>query len=81
MEPRLTLHPNPAAKKYEGGPINQPEGARMSTAKALVAVAGSTVTAALGLIPPHTTLWTILTVAAAAITAAGVYLVPNLPTK
>ncbi|HEY8723460.1 MAG TPA: hypothetical protein VIL92_06325 [Gaiellaceae bacterium] len=53
----------------------------MSTAKALVAVAGSTVTAALGLIPPHTTLWTILTVAAAAITAAGVYLVPNLPTK
>lgn len=49
----------------------------MSTAKALVAIAGSTVTAALGLIPPHSTVWTILTILSAALTAAGVYLVPN----
>ena len=49
----------------------------MTYAKALVAVAGSTVTAALGLVPPHTTVWTVLTIVSAALTAAGVYLVPN----
>jgi hypothetical protein len=53
----------------------------MTAAKAFVAIAGATVTAALGLIPPHTTLWTILTIAAVALTAAGVYLVPNAPAK
>jgi hypothetical protein len=53
----------------------------MSTAKALVAILGSTITAALGLIPAHSTTWTILTIASAALTAAGVYLVPNAPAK
>ena len=45
--------------------------------KAFVAIAGATVTAALGLVPPNTTLWQLLTVAAAALTAASVYIVPN----
>ena len=51
----------------------------MTYAKALVAIAGSTVTAALGLVAPHTTVWTILTILSAALTAAAVYLVPNAP--
>lgn len=50
-------------------------------AKALVAVAGAAVTAALGIVPPHSTTWQLLTVAAAALTAAGVYLIPNTPPK
>lgn len=49
----------------------------MKYAKAVVAVAGAAVTAALGLIPSGSTTWTVLTVLAAALTAAGVYLVPN----
>lgn len=53
----------------------------MTTAKALVAVAGSTVTAALGLAPPHSTVWVVLTIASAGLTAAGVYLVPNATIK
>jgi len=48
-------------------------------AKALVAVVGAAVTAALGLVPPDTTLWQVLTVAAAVLTALGVYAVPNTP--
>lgn len=48
-------------------------------AKAIVAIIGATVTAALGIVPPHSTTWEILTVLAAAVTAAGVYLVPNAP--
>ena len=51
----------------------------MSAAKALVAIIGAAVTAALGILPHGTTGWTILTIAAAALTAAGVYLVPNTP--
>lgn len=53
----------------------------MTKAKALIAIAGSTVTAALGLFPAHTTVWTVLTILSAALTAAGVYLVPNAPSK
>ena len=49
----------------------------MRYAKALVAIAGAAVTAALGIVPPQSTTWELLTVAAAALTAAGVYFVPN----
>lgn len=49
----------------------------MPYAKALVAIAGSAVTAALGLVPAQSTTWTILTICSAALTAAAVYLVPN----
>lgn len=47
--------------------------------KGIIATAGSTVTAALALIPAHTTVWIVLTIVSAALTAAGVYLVPNTP--
>jgi hypothetical protein len=46
-------------------------------AKAIVAVAGAAVTAALGIFPSGSTAWTVLTILAATLTAAGVYLVPN----
>lgn len=49
----------------------------MTKAKALVAILGATVTAALGIFPANTTAWTVLTILSAALTAAGVYLVPN----
>lgn len=49
----------------------------MKYAKAIVGVVGAAVTAALGIVPPNTTLWSVLTVVSAAVTAAGVYLVPN----
>lgn len=52
----------------------------MKYAKALVAIAGSTVTAALAIAPPHSGAWQVLTILAAALTATGVYLVPNKPT-
>jgi hypothetical protein len=48
-------------------------------AKAVVGVIGAGVTAALGLVPPSTSLWQVLTVLSAVVTAAGVYLVPNTP--
>lgn len=48
-------------------------------AKAIVAIFGSAVTAALGLIPESSTLWVVLTIIAAALTSAGTYLVPNKP--
>lgn len=51
----------------------------MSKAKALVAVFGAAVTAALGVFPANTPVWTGLTILSAALTAAGVYLVPNSP--
>jgi len=51
----------------------------MQYAKAFVAIAGAAVTAALGIIPPSNASWGTLTVLAAALTAAGVYLVPNKP--
>lgn len=51
----------------------------MSTAKALVAILGSAVTAALGIFPENTGTWQALTILSAALTAAAVYLVPNTP--
>ncbi len=51
----------------------------MYTAKAWVAVVGAGVTAALGLFPANTAVWQALTIAAAILTAASVYLVPNAP--
>lgn len=52
----------------------------MYAAKALVAVLGAAVTAALGIFPANTTTWQALTIAAAALTAITVYLVPNQTT-
>lgn len=49
----------------------------MPYAKALVAIAGAALTAALGIVPKGTVTWEILTVAAAALTAAAVYFTPN----
>jgi hypothetical protein len=65
----------PAAEKYEGGP--QKKAGPLQYAKAFVAIAGASVTAALGIIPADTTTWSVLTVAAAGLTASGVYFVPN----
>jgi hypothetical protein len=47
--------------------------------KAIVAIGGAAVTAALGIFPPNTQTWTLLTILSAALTAAGVYAVPNKP--
>ena len=49
----------------------------LAAAKAYCALVGSVVTAILGTVPPHTQLWTILTVAAAVLTAVATYAVPN----
>lgn len=51
----------------------------MRAAKAVAAIIGAGVTAALGIWGPDTTVGQILVVAAALCTAAGVYLVPNTP--
>jgi len=51
----------------------------MLYAKAIVAVIGAAVTAGLGLVPPDSTTWQVLTVVAGICTALGVYLVPNKP--
>lgn len=48
-------------------------------AKAIVAIVGSAVTAALAIFPPGTTTYNALTILSAAITAAAVYAVPNTP--
>lgn len=48
-------------------------------AKAIVAIIGAAVTAALGIFPASTTTWQLLTILSAAITAAGVYVTPNKP--
>jgi len=48
-------------------------------AKAVVAVAGSAVTAALGIFPPNTSVWIALEILSAALTTAGVYFTPNKP--
>jgi hypothetical protein len=45
--------------------------------KAIVAILGGAVTAALAVFPAGTTTWNLLTILSAALTAAGVYLVPN----
>lgn len=49
----------------------------MDKAKMWVAIAGGTVTSALAVVSTGSTIWTLLTIASAALTAAGVYLVPN----
>jgi hypothetical protein len=46
-------------------------------AKAIVAIVGAAVTAALGVFPSGGSVWTVLQLVAAALTAAGVYTVPN----
>lgn len=46
-------------------------------AKAVVAIVGAAVTAALGIVPPNSATWQVLTVVAAALTAVAVYTVPN----
>lgn len=51
----------------------------MYAAKALVAVIGAGVTAALAIFPSGSTTWNALTIAAAVLTALGVYLTPNTP--
>ena len=48
-------------------------------AKAIVAIIGAGITAALGLIAPDTDLFTVLTIASAMVTAFGVYAIPNQP--
>jgi hypothetical protein len=48
--------------------------------KAIIAIVGAGITAALGIVAPGTELFQVLTVVAALVTAAGVYLVPNAPT-
>lgn len=53
----------------------------MYAAKGIVAVLGATITAALAIFPSGTPTWNALTIAAAALTAIGVYLVPNTPAK
>lgn len=49
----------------------------MHYAKAIIAILGAGITASLGIVAPDTDLFNILTIAAAVVTAAGVYLVPN----
>jgi hypothetical protein len=51
----------------------------MQYAKAIVAVIGAAVTAALAIFPSGSTTWNALTITSAALTALGVYLVPNAP--
>lgn len=46
-------------------------------AKAIVAVLGAGITAALSIITPDTDLYNVLTIVAAMVTAFGVYAVPN----
>jgi hypothetical protein len=47
--------------------------------KGIVTGIGSSITAALGLIPPHTTTWIILTCLSAGITTATTIALPNAP--
>ena len=49
----------------------------MAYAKAVVAVVGAALTAALGIFPQGSTAWNVFTILAAAFTALAVYLVPN----
>jgi hypothetical protein len=51
----------------------------MKAAKAVVAIVGAGVTAALGIWGPDTGVGQVLVVVAALCTAAAVYLVPNAP--
>lgn len=47
--------------------------------KAIVSIAGGTVTATIAVIPPHTTTWSVLAVVSATLTAIGVFAFPNTP--
>ena len=49
----------------------------LAYAKAIVGIAGTSITAALGLIPETSSLSIILTILSVALTASGIYLVPN----
>jgi hypothetical protein len=49
----------------------------LTRAKAYAALIGSMLTAVLGTVPPHTQLWTALTVASAVLTAVATYTIPN----
>ena len=49
----------------------------MVFAKAIVASLGGAITAAIAIVAPGSTVWAALTIVSAAITAAGVYIVPN----
>lgn len=49
----------------------------LTRAKAYAALLGSVLTAVLGTVPPHTRLWTALTLAAAVATGVATYAVPN----
>ena len=60
-----------------GDPIVYTQETNMRYAKAVVAVIGSAVTAALAIFPAGSSTYNALTILSAALTAAGVYLVPN----
>lgn len=47
-------------------------------AKAIIAIVGAAVTAALGVFPPSSPAWTVAQIIAAVLTASGVYVVPNV---
>lgn len=49
----------------------------MKYAKFIIAVLGAALTSAAALVSPGTTAWTVLQVILAALTAIGVYVVPN----
>ena len=51
----------------------------LASLKAYVALIGAIVTAVLGTVPPDSTVWTVLTVAAAICTAIATWTVPNVP--
>lgn len=53
----------------------------MKYAKAWISIFGATITSALAIVSPSSGVWTGLTILSAAVTAAGVYLVPNTPPK
>lgn len=46
-------------------------------AKAYCALIGAIITAVLGTVPPSTTVWTVLTIVSAVLTAVVTYQVPN----
>lgn len=62
----------------ENTPNTTPVSPVITYGKLIVAVLGTAVTTLLGLIPPHTTLWIVLTVLAAVVTSLGVYAAPAI---
>jgi hypothetical protein len=49
----------------------------LTRAKAYAALLGAVLTAVLGTVPPHTQLWTVLTLVSAVLTSVATYVVPN----